>query len=301
MESPSFQFAAMSVLVVGVLEGITPCPHSWPVVLPFAVGAHKVHKAMLAALAFFLGKIAMAPLVGALLGGSHHLLPAWVEPFIEWGSAGVVFVIAGALLIWPDAFHLHTHCEEEHPGGEDVEHGHRPGHEADPEHPQGGEHYHDAPGLRYGAYTVMFLVGAGTMLVPGLVWGWAAALARSSHSWLKGAILFELHAVASGAVVLVIAYAVARFAWAVRGLGDQRVEAMLVRITSLVVMVALVAHMALGHGHEEGHDRSPGGAPPAAVSHEEPAGHDHGDDEDEDHHGDAEHGLHDGDGHGHGD
>jgi len=279
----SFYVAMGAVILVGLLEGITPCAHSWPVVVPFAVGAHKVYKAMLAAGAFFLGKILTAPLVGALLGSSHRVLPAYVEPVVKWVTAVIVLAIAGVLIIWPDLFHLHKHCEEEHPGGDDVPHGHRPGHVDDPDHPQGGEHYHDAPGLRWGAYAVMFAIGAGTMLVPGPVWLMAAKMARDSHSWLQGAVLFELHAVASGLVVLAITYAVAKFAWAVRALGDQRVEDMLVRITSAAVVVAMVAHMALGHSHVE-HPRAPapneihgeteagGGAARAPAPHED---HDH--------------------------
>jgi len=264
----SFYVAAGSVVLVGLLEGITPCAHSWPVVVPFAVGAHRVQRAMSAAGAFFMGKVLAAPLVGALLGGSHSLLPSYVEPAVELATAVVVFAFAGVLLVWPDIFHLHRHCEAEHPGGEETPHDHGPSHEDDPEHPQGGEHFHEAPGLRWGAYGVMFAVGAGTMLVPGSVWLMAARMARTSHSAWQGAVLFELHAVASGLVVLGIAYTVAKFAWAVRGLGNEKVESMLVRISSGVVIAAMVAHMALGGDHAEHANVSD---PPAAHGQAEPA------------------------------
>ena len=86
----------------------------------------------------------------------------------------------------------------------------------------------------------------------------------------------------SGLVVLAITYAIARFAWAVRALGDQKVEDMLVRITSAAVIVAMVAHMAMGHSHaehahapapDEIHGEAEGGvAAPPPDAHE---GHDH--------------------------
>ncbi len=273
----TFYVAAGSMALVGLLEGVTPCAHSWPVVAPFAVGAHRVRKAVSAAIAFFLGKIIAAPIVGAFLGGSHHLLPDYLEPMLEWGTAAVVLGISTVLLIRPDSLHLHTHCEDEHPEGEEVPHGHRLGHVPDPEHPQGGEHYHDSPGLRYGAYALMFAAGVATMFVPGSVWLMAAKMAQNSRSAWQGALLFEIHAVASGAVVLLIAWMLAHFAWAVRGLGNQKVEAMLVRITSVIVIVALVVHMALGHAEGHGHGVEPDEAEPRSI--QTPAdphdGHDH--------------------------
>jgi nickel/cobalt exporter len=218
-------------LVWGAVHALVPCPHSWPMLLPFARSARGP---LGSALLFGLGLTLTATAVGALAGGAVLAVPPEARDSIELGVGSLMVILGLIFLLRPQLMHAgHVHPHDGHEG---------PAHACD----AGAVRRLQRVGPRIG----LVLLGAGNMAIPCWTNVPAIGLAISSGGALGGALVGALFALSATAAMIVVLLLAVRGIRILEGLASRRVEGLVLRLSGLLLVsfgLSLIFHW-----HEHG-------------------------------------------------
>jgi sulfite exporter TauE/SafE len=229
--------SAAAALGFGVMHALTPCAHSWPVLLPLSVRARSAARP---GLLFGAGMLVSSIAVGAVIGAFGDAIFHEAHEHVE-EAVGVLVALLGLALIvrpgWMHGGHLHGKCATD-PGG-----------------PAGAEHCEHATHqplrfLRFGNEVGAFLLGVTNMAVP--CWSNVAGigLAVEAGSAKEGALTLGLYGLSAGVTTLALLVLIHHGLKLTERLRSPRFETAMLRLAGLLMLaygVTLVFHV--GHTH----------------------------------------------------
>jgi sulfite exporter TauE/SafE len=101
---PSLWLALVGAFVLGLVHGVTPDEHTWPITFSYAIGAFSVRRGMRSALAFSLAFTAQRALLSEL--AYIGLLAVRNDP--TWNA--IVYLIVGAVMMAASFYVLRLRC-----------------------------------------------------------------------------------------------------------------------------------------------------------------------------------------------
>ena len=216
----------LQALVWGALHALVPCPHSWPMLLPFARGSRGP---LASALLFGIGLTLTATAVGALAGGAVLVVPPDARTSVEVGVGILMAVLGLIFFIRPELMHAgHVHPHDGH---------------------EGHTHACDAGAVRrlqrVGPRIGLVLLGAGNMAIPCWTNVPAIGLAVSSGGAPAGALVGALFALGATVAMIVVLLLAVRGMKILEGLASRRVEGLVLRLSGLLLVsfgLSLVFH-----------------------------------------------------------
>jgi nickel/cobalt exporter len=224
----------------GIMHALTPCAHSWPVLLPLSARAGPRQRP---GVLFGAGMLVSSIVVGGVIGAFGRLVFKGAAETVE-EVVGAAVALLGALLLarpgWMHGGHLHGACAPAAapaPAGE----------------PGGCAHATHQPFrfFRYGRDTGAFLLGVANMAVP--CWSNVAGvgLAVESGSAAGGAAVLGTYGLAAAVTTVAVLLLIHRGLRLTERLASPRFENAMLRIAGLLMLLyglSLLLHV----GHEHG-------------------------------------------------
>jgi nickel/cobalt exporter len=226
----------VAALGFGVMHALTPCAHSWPVLLPLSARAGSGGRP---GVLFGLGMLVSSIAVGGVIGAFGRVVFKNAATTVE-EVVGVLVAALGALLLvkpgWMHAGHLHGPCAAE----------------PAPAGAAGCEHARHQPFrfFRFGRDTGAFMLGVANMAVP--CWSNFAGvgLAVESGSGIAGAAVLGSYGFAAAITTVALLVLIHRGLKLTERLTSPRFETAMLRLAGLLMLVyglTLVLHV--GHDH----------------------------------------------------
>lgn len=220
----------LAVVLMGIAHALSPCAHSWPMLLPFVgPGRHPLRAAVL----FGVGSLVSSVAIGLLIGAVAATVPLSARTRAE-EITGVILILLGLLfLLRPRSGHLghlHGRCDPTH----DV------GHEPECEHAA----HHPSRFGRLGPSLGLVALGLFNMAIPCATNVWALGLAPSLPGW-RFAVVFGVYGLVASITMAIILVFVHRGRRVLARLASGRFEALLVRASGLLLIgfgLSLVLH-----------------------------------------------------------
>ncbi len=211
----------ISMILWGVLHGLTPHGHSWLVLLPFALGGIGKRGMLRMSLAYSFGIILTAAVTGALLGWlSSHIPNAW-HANVELGIGLLLLAVGLSFLFKPLSIHhaIDHICSEECASGEEKKL------------------------VRTGTTGAMFMLGVMSMLIPCPTILPVYTLLVVTHSAAKGVIMFTIYALATALAINLVAVSMVHARGLVTALDQKSGYRLLVLRLSGILVLAIALWM----------------------------------------------------------
>jgi nickel/cobalt exporter len=225
----------VAALGFGVMHALTPCAHSWPVLLPLSARAHSGARP---GIAFGVGMLLASLVVGALIGAFGNMIFDGASERVEEVVGAVIALLGAALLVkpgWMHGGHIHGECATE-PESDATGCGHK--------------RHQSLRFFRHGRDAGAFLLGVSNMAVP--CWSNFAGigLAVESGSTRGGAVVLGLYGLAAAITTLALLVLIHRGLKLTQKLASPKFETAMLRLAGLLMLiygVTLVLH--IGHSH----------------------------------------------------
>jgi nickel/cobalt exporter len=226
---------AIAAFGFGVMHALTPCAHSWPVLLPLSARAGTGGRP---GVLFGIGMLLSSLIVGGLLGAFGGAVFGGMTERVEEIIGAIVAALGAALLLkpgWMHGGHLHGPCLEE-TAAHDVACGHVT--------------HQPFRFFRFGSDAGSFLLGVANMAVP--CWSNFAGvgLAVEAGSLPGGAAVLGIYGLAAAVTTVALLVLIHRGLRLTRRLASPRFESAMLRIAGVLMLaygVTLLLH--LGHSH----------------------------------------------------
>jgi nickel/cobalt exporter len=235
VESAWLSHPSIAAFGFGVMHALTPCAHSWPVLLPLSARARAGGRpGVLFGAGMLLSSIVVGGVLGAFGAAAFGSAAARVEEVI----GALVGLLGLALLTrpgWMHAGHLHGACAEE-----------TPSHDLKCGHPR----HQPTRFLRFGHDAGAFMLGVANMAVPCWSNFLGVGLAVEAGSMEGGAIVLGIYGLAAGITTIALLVLVHRGLKLTQRLASPRFETAMLRIAGALMLaygISLVLH--LGHDH----------------------------------------------------
>jgi nickel/cobalt exporter len=225
----------IAALGFGVLHALTPCAHSWPVLLPLSARAHSGARP---GTMFGVGMIFSSLVVGALIGAFGDAILHGSSKRVE-EVIGVLIALLGAALLfrpqWMHGGHLHGVCAPEGKGDSTA---------------CGHTKHQPFRFFRFGRDAGSFLLGVSNVAVP--CWSNVAGvgLAAKAGSARGGAIVLGLYGLAAALTTILLLVLIHRGLKLTERLSSPRFEAAMLRLAGLLMLVyGVMVIFHVGHSH----------------------------------------------------
>jgi nickel/cobalt transporter (NicO) family protein len=240
---PQIVASFIAAVSAGLLHGLTPHGHSWLVLLPIALGPGVTRQRMARfAVAYSLGMLATAVVIGAALGAVSQFIPESWHEWMVFGVAGLLIILGLTALIRPlNVHHAIDHLCYEHCDAD-----------------------HTPPKLRSGSLWVVFSLGVMSMLVPcPSVAGIYAAFALT-QTWYWGATVFGVYALCTGLTITIVAITIVSAKTVLQSLAKKNNRLLIWRLNG-IIFVLVGAYMVVTAFQEHANEASHSSAVPPAV------------------------------------
>ncbi len=234
---PSIQSVA-GALGFGVVHALTPCAHSWPILLPIVA---RTRNGVRPGIFFGAGMLGSSLVVGAVLGGLGDVVDEHLEIVLET-IIGIVVALLGLVLLvrpqWMHGGHMHGECS---PGGDGKE---------EPHCSHAGHH----PGrfMRLGPDLGAAVLGVANMALPCWSNVMGVSFSVEAGSAAKGAIVLGCYGLTAGVTTIALLVLFRHGMRLTEKLTSARFEGTLMRITG-VLMAGYGVVLALHLGHQHAH------------------------------------------------
>jgi nickel/cobalt exporter len=226
----------VAALGFGVIHALTPCAHSWPVLLPLAA---RTRTGARPGFMFGAGMFASSFVVGALIGGLGHLINGRSAIVVENIIGGAVILLGGLLALrpqWMHGGHMHGTCSPA-PDGKDEPHCDHATH-------------HPRRFARFGSDFGAILLGIANMALPCWSNVMGVTLTVDAGSAAGGAVVLGCYGFAAALTTIAILVLFRQGLRLTERLASPRVENALLRITGwMMVAYGLTLLLHLGHDH----------------------------------------------------
>lgn len=230
-------------ILLGLLHGLSPCEHSWPILAPFAITAKTMKKLFYISLMFCAGTTVACVLLGLAFGLVGDFIPMNWSAYMGAGTAGILIILGIILIFKPTWLHFDHEHEDDH--GHD--HGHSHSHETSHGH-EGHSHDHDHghshnPGpakpnkkkFKHGIYWGMFSLSFINMIIPCPTTVPIYTLALNSGSILNSMMIFLAYAVATTTVLLIMTYFIGKASQFLKKFNQEKYEILLTRVSGVLI------------------------------------------------------------------
>jgi len=217
----SFFVALQASIMLGLLHGISPCGHSWPILAPFCITAKGMKKCINIWFFFCSGITLACLLLGVLFGALGSIVPPSWDIFFGIGTA-VILVILGIVVIFKPHW-LHFEDEEEILKGalESTE--------------QALQLTTSKKRFKHGIYWGMFSIGFVNMIIPCPTVGVMYTYGMVAKSIPVGTVIFLAYALATSLVLLIFTCFLGTATLFFKNLGQKKYEVLITRISGALI------------------------------------------------------------------
>ena len=221
----TFVVALQASIMLGLLHGISPCGHSWPILAPFCITAKGMRKCINVWFFFCLGTTLACLLLGVVFGALGSFIPPSWDIYFGMGTAAIL-VILGIVVIFKPHW-LHFEDEEEEEALKEV---------LDSDSTEKAMQFTtNKRKFKHGIYWGMFSIGFVNMIIPCPTAGVMYTYALVSKSIPVGTVIFLAYALATSLVLLIITYSLGKATLFFKKLGQEKYEVLITRISGALI------------------------------------------------------------------
>lgn len=219
----TFIVAIQASIVLGLLHGISPCGHSWPILAPFCITAKSMKKCINVWFFFCLGTTVACVILGVIFGALGSFIPPSWDIYFGMGTAGILVVLGMVLIFKPYWLHFEEGDEEEalQLAFNNTE--------------QALRSTSSKRKFKHGIYWGMFSLGFINMIIPCPTAGVMYTYALVAKSIPVGTTIFLAYALATSLVLLIITYALGKATLFFKKLGQEKYEVLITRISGVFI------------------------------------------------------------------
>lgn len=233
----TFIVALQTSVILGLLHGLSPCEHSWPILAPFAVGSKNMKRIMRIGTVFCLGTASACIVLGAIFGTLGSIIPASWSIYMGAATSAILIVLGMILILKPHLLHFHDDEHDHDQHGHAHEHNHH--HDADDR--DHDEIYHaDEEQIKkikfkHGIYWGMFSLGFVNMIAPCPTSAVMYTYALLARSFWHGTAIFFAYAVATTIVLMFMAFLLVKASQLIKRFGREKNEILITRISGALI------------------------------------------------------------------
>ncbi len=219
----TFVVALQASIVLGLLHGITPCGHSWPILAPFCITAKGMKKCLMVWFFFCLGTTVACLFLGVVFGALGSIVPHSWDIYFGIGTA-LILVILGIIVVCKPHW-LHFEDEEE----EEVLK------QALTDKEQAFLFTTSKRRFKHGIYWGMFSLGFVNMIIPCPTASVMYSYALVAKSITVGSIIFLGYAISTSLVLLIITYFLGKATLFFKKFGQEKYEVLITRVSGILI------------------------------------------------------------------
>ena len=221
----TFIVALQASTMLGLLHGISPCGHSWPILAPFCITAKGIRKCINVWFFFCSGTTIACLLLGVIFGALGSIIPRSWDIYFGMGTAGIL-VVLGIILIFRPHW-LHFEDEEEEEALKEV---------LDSDSTEKALQFTTSKRrFKHGIYWGMFSIGFINMIIPCPTAGVMYTYALVAKSIPVATTIFLAYALATSFVLLIITYSLGKATLFFKKLGQEKYEVLITRISGALI------------------------------------------------------------------
>jgi len=219
----SFIVALQASIVLGLLHGISPCGHSWPMLAPFCITAKGMRKCINVWFFFCLGTTVACLVLGVIFGMLGSFIPPSWDIYFGIGTAGILVVLGIVVIFKPHWLHFEDEEEEEvlKKSLDSAE--------------QALQFTTSKRRFKHGIYWGMFSIGFVNMIIPCPTAAVMYTYALVAKSVPVGTTIFLAYALATSLVLLIITYSLGKATLFFKKLGQEKYEVLITRISGAFI------------------------------------------------------------------
>ena len=219
----TFIVALQASIVLGLLHGISPCGHSWPMLAPFCITAKSMRKCINVWFFFCLGTTVACLFLGVIFGMLGSFIPPSWDIYFGVGTACVLVVLGVVVIFKPHWLHFEDEEEEEvlKKSLDSAE--------------QALQFTTNKRRFKHGIYWGMFSIGFINMIIPCPTAAVMYTYALLAKSVPVGTTIFLAYALATSLVLLIITYSLGKATLFFKKLGQEKYEVLITRISGAFI------------------------------------------------------------------
>jgi len=214
-------------ILLGLLHGLSPCEHSWPILAPFAITAKTTKRLFYISLMFCAGTIVACILLGFAFGIIGDFIPMSWSAYMGAGTAGILIVLGAILIFKPTWLHFEHEYEDD-----DHDHDYNHGHSHNP-----GPTINNKRRFKHGIYWGMFSISFINMIVPCPTTVPLYTLALETGSIFLGVLIFLAYAIATTLVLLIMTYFIGKASQFLKKFNQEKYEILLTRASGALIAI----------------------------------------------------------------
>ena len=219
----TFIVALQASIVLGLLHGISPCGHSWPMLAPFCITAKSMRKCINVWFFFCLGTTVACLVLGVIFGMLGSFIPPSWDIYFGIGTACILVVLGVVIIFKPHWLHFEDEEEEEalKKSLDSTE--------------QALQFTTNKRRFKHGIYWGMFSIGFINMIIPCPTAAVMYTYALVAKSVPVGTTIFLAYALATSLVLLIITYSLGKATLFFKKLGQEKYEVLITRISGVFI------------------------------------------------------------------
>ena len=219
----TFIVALQASIMLGLLHGISPCGHSWPILAPFCITAKGMKKCINVWFFFCLGTTIACVFLGVIFGALGSIIPHTWDIYFGMGTAGILVILGIMVIFKPHWLHFEDEEEEEVLKG------------ALNNTEQALKFTTSKKRFKHGIYWGMFTLGFINMIIPCPTAAVMYTYALVAKSIPVGTTIFLAYALATSLVLLIITYFLGKATLFFKKLGQEKYEVLITRISGALI------------------------------------------------------------------
>jgi len=228
----TFVVALQASIMLGILHGLSPCEHSWPMLAPFAIASKSQRRLMKIAALFCLGTTAACIVLGATLGVLGTMIPESWDMYIA-AITSAALIVLGAILIFKPHW-LHFHDEDHDHEHQDNPNCHPHGHSS-PSHHYNPSQTVEKKKFKHGVYWGVFSVGFVNMMVPCPTTAVMFTYTFVAKNAWQGIAIFLSYAISTTIVLFIITFFLAKVSLFLKKLEQEKYEILITRVSGILI------------------------------------------------------------------
>jgi nickel/cobalt exporter len=219
----TFIVALQASIMLGLLHGISPCGHSWPILAPFCITAKGMKKCINVWFFFCLGTTVACLFLGVILGALGSIIPRTWDIYFGMATAGILVILGMVVIFKPHWLHFEDEEEEEVLKG------------ALNNTEQALKFTTSKKRFKHGIYWGMFSLGFINMIIPCPTAAVMYTYALVAKSIPVGTTIFLAYALTTSLVLLIITYFLGKATLFFKKLGQEKYEVLITRISGAFI------------------------------------------------------------------
>jgi nickel/cobalt exporter len=219
----TFIVALQASIMLGLLHGISPCGHSWPILAPFCITAKGMRKCINVWFFFCLGTTIACLILGVIFGMLGSFIPPSWDIYFGIGTAGILVVLGMVVIFKPHWLHFEDEEEEEILK------------QSLDSNEQALRFTTNKRRFKHGIYWGMFSIGFINMIIPCPTAAVMYTYALVAKSVPVGTTIFLAYALATSFVLLIVTYSIGKATLFFKKLGQEKYEVLITRISGVFI------------------------------------------------------------------